>query len=159
MRLKTPRWLLFLEALLFSGALLVLAYKAATRVLPLPVERVEQVRPFKKPDPQAQLLDYYRQYPDRYIRVVDESWVYNPASRTAIHSFTLRNLARVAYAAIEIRFNYESSSGSTAQTRTVKIPGSLAASGTRVVKEVKVKDLPAGIKSVVTTVTKALIAQ
>jgi hypothetical protein len=150
---------LLLETLLLLGALLVLAYKAATRVLPFPIERVEQVRQSKRPDPQTQLLEYYRKYPDRYIRVVDESWLYDLASRIATHSFTLRNLARIAYTAIEIRFDYESSSGSTLETRTVKIQGSLAASGTRVVKGIKVKDVPAGIKSVVTTVTKALIAQ
>jgi len=159
MRLKAPRWLLFLEALMLSGALLALAYKAATRVLPLPVERVEQVRQSKRPDPQAQLMEYYRKYPDRYIRVVDESWVYDRASRTATHYFTLRNLAMIAYTAIEVRFDYESSAGSKLETRTVKIQGSLAASGTRVFKGIKVKDVPAGIKSVVTTVAKAVIVQ
>jgi hypothetical protein len=158
MRLKTPRWLLLLEALLLLGALLALAYKAATRVLPFPVERAEQLRQSKKPDPQAQLLEYYRKYPDRYIRIVDESWMYDPVSRTATHSFTLRNLARIAYTEIEVRFDYESSGGGKPITRTVKIQGSLAASGTKVVKGLKVKDVPPGIKSVLTTVAKAVIA-
>jgi hypothetical protein len=159
MRLKAPRWLLFLEGLLLAGALLVLAYKAMTRVLPLPVEALEQARQSKRPDPQAQLLEYYRKYPDRYIRVVDESWVYDPASRTATHFFTLRNLAMTAYGEIEIRFDYQSASGSTVVTRTFKIQGSLAASGSRVFKNFKVKDVPPGIKSVLTTVTKALMVQ
>ena len=158
MRIKSPRWLLLLEAVLLLGAILVLAYKAATRVLPLPLDKVEQARQYKRPDPQTQLLEYYRQYPDRYIRAVDESWVYNNKTRVAIHSFTLRNLATVAYTGLEVSFSYESAGGKTL-TRTVKIPGFILASASRSLKNIAVKEVPAGIKSVTTIVSKAQIAR
>ena len=146
--------------LLLLGALLVLAYKAATRVLPLPHNEIEQARRAqKRPDPQAQLLEYYRQYPDRYLRVVDESWAYDPISRNAFHSFTLRNIANIAYTSIEVSFSYESAGGKNVLTRTVKIPGSLAAMGSMNIKKIKVAAVPATVKNVVTTVAKAVVVQ
>ena len=33
-----------------------------------------QSRTTRKPDPHAQLLEYYRRYPDRYILVSNQSW-------------------------------------------------------------------------------------
>jgi hypothetical protein len=157
MRLKAPRWLLILEAVLLSAALMFLAYKAATRVLPLPLEAVEQARRINKPDPQAQLLEYYRQYPDRYLRISDEKWAYNPATQTAIHSFTLRNIALAAYAAIEVNLSYESASGKVLLSRTIKIEGPIAASATMEIKNKKVAGVPATAKNVVTTVAKAAV--
>ncbi|MBZ5497363.1 MAG: hypothetical protein LAP85_13250 [Acidobacteriia bacterium] len=159
MRIKAPRWLLILEALLLSGALLVLAYKAATRVLPLPLYGIEQKRGFQKPAARPTILDYYRQYPDRYIRVDNESWQCDKDSRIALHSFTLRNLATVAYKEIEVRFTYESASGKTLLTRDVKIPSMLQAQGTLSLKKIKVTGVPADTKTAVTSVSKAVIVQ
>lgn len=159
MRFMAPRWLLCLEAVLLLGALMVLAYKAVTRVLPLPLDRIEQKRGFQKPAPQPTILDYYRQYPDRYIRVDDESWQYDPGSQTASHSFTLRNLATIPYKEIQVRFTYESSAGKTLLTRDVKVPGVLQAQGTLSIKKIKVTGVPAATKSAVTAVAKAVSVQ
>ena len=159
MRLKAPRWLLVIEAVLFSGALLVLAYKAAMRIPCLPLESVAQTRRMKKPDPQAQLMEYYRQYPDRYLRIANETWVYDPVSRIAFHSFTIHNIATVAYDAIEVKFSYQTSTGKVLLTRTVKIAGPLAASATVDIKRMKVTGVPVTTKSVVTTMAKALVVQ
>jgi len=159
MRLKAPRWLLVLEAILLAGALLVLAYKAAMRIPPLPLESVAQSRQMKKPDPQAQLMEYYRQYPDRYLRIANETWAYDPVSRIAFHSFTIRNIATVAYDAIEVNFSYQASTGKVLLTRTVKIAGPLAAFTTMDIKRMKVTGVPVTTKTVVTTVAKALVVQ
>jgi hypothetical protein len=159
MRLKAPRWLLILEAILFTGALLVLTYKAAMRIPPLPVESVAQTRLPKKPDRQAQLQGYYRQYPDRYLRISNETWTYDPVSRNAFHFFTIRNIATVAYEAIEITFSYQTSTGKVLLTRTVKMAGPLAASATMDIKRMKVTGVPVATKSVVTTVATALVVQ
>jgi len=159
MQLKAPRWLLVLEAVLFSGALLVLAYKAAMWIPPLPVDGVAQTRSMKKPDRQAQLMGYYREYPDRYLRITDETWLYDPVSRTALHSFSIRNIAMAAYTSIEVTFSYQTSTGKVLLIRTVKIPGQLAASATLAVKKLKVTGVPAATKTVVTTVAKALVVQ
>ena len=159
MRVQMPRWLLVVEALLLLGSLLVLAYKAATRVLPLPVKAIEQKRGFQKPPAQPTILDYYRQYPDRYISIDDETWVYDAGTQTASHSFTLRNLAVSAYKEIEIRFTYGSAAGKTLMTRDVKIPGALQGQGTLSIKKLKVAGVPAATRSVVTAVVKALSIQ
>jgi hypothetical protein len=159
MRLQAPRWLLILEAILLSGAVLFLAYKAAMRIQPLPAESIAQTRSMKKPDPQAQLLEYYRQYPDRYLRISNETWAYDRVSRTAFHSFTIRNLAMVAYGAIEVNFSYQSSSGKELLLRTVKIAGPLAASSAMDIKRMKVTGVPVTTQSVVTTVAKASVVR
>jgi hypothetical protein len=159
MRLKPPRWLLILEAILLLGSVTVLAYKAATRVLPLPAVRIEQKRGYQKPAPGPTILDYYRQYPDRYIRVEDESWQFNPDTQVALHSFSLRNLATVAYKEIEIRFTYESPDGKTLLARDMKIPGLLQAQGTMSLKKMKVSGVPAATKSAIVVVAKALMVQ
>jgi hypothetical protein len=159
MRLKAPRWLLILEAVFLAGALLTLAYKAVMWVPPLPTESVAQTRLAKRPDPQAQLLGYYRDYPDRYLRIADETWSYNPVLRTAFHSFTLRNIATVAYGDIEITFSYQASTGKALLTRTVKVKGPLSAFTNLDIKKMKVTGVPDATKSVVTTVTKALVVQ
>ncbi len=159
MRLKSPRWLLILEAVLLLGSLLVLAYKAATRVLPLPLDRIGQKRGYPKPPPRPTILDYYRQYPDRYIRVENESWQIDTGSQVATHSFSLRNLATVAYKEIEVRFTYESPNGKTLLTRDIKIAGQLQAQGTMSVKKIKVTGVPATAKVSVLVVAKASMIQ
>jgi hypothetical protein len=159
MQLKAPRWLLVLEGILFFGGLLVLAYNAAVWIPPLPVESVAQTRSMKKPDRQAQLMGYYREYPDRYLRITDETWLYDPVSRTALHSFSIRNIATAAYGSIEVTFSYQTSTGKVLLTRTVKIAGPVAASATLEIKRLKVTGVPVTTKTVVTTVAKALVVQ
>ena len=116
-----------------------------------------QTRLPRRPDPQTQLLDNYRRYPDRYIRISNETWKYSEGSRSALHSFTVKNSAGVAYSAIEIRLNYLDSNGKALVSRTLKIPGNLAAYEVRKIKEMKVRDVPAGSDQVILTVTKAMI--
>lgn len=159
MRLKSPRWLLILEAVLLLGALLVLAYKAATRILPLPVDRIEQQRGYQRPARGPTILDYYRQYPDRYIRVENESWQFDTGTLTATHSFSLRNLATVAYKEIVVRFTYEAPSGKILLTRDIKIAGQLQSQGTMNLKKIKVTGVPTATKSAVLVVSKALMIQ
>ncbi len=150
---KTPRWLLTLEAALLLCAVMALAYKAAIWIQPL--SGFEQSPHARKIDPQVQILQYYRQYPERYIRIARETWQYDETSRTAIHSFTLRNSATVAYQDIEMRFSYESSAGKVLYTQVVKIPGTLAALGIRKVESIKVTKVPGAAINVVLTVTAA----
>jgi hypothetical protein len=159
MRIKTPRWLLILEAVLFLGSIVILAYKAATRVLPLRVDRFVQKRGIQKPASGPTILDYYRQYPDRYIRVDDETWSYDWKTQVAVHSFALRNLATVAYREIEVRFTYQSASGKTVLTRDAKVPGVVPAQGTLSIKNFKVAGVPLATRGAVATVAKALMVQ
>jgi hypothetical protein len=119
------------------------------------VNSVEQVR--ARPDPQTQLLNNYRQYPDRYIRISDETWRYDDLSHAASHSFTMKNIAGVAYAGIEIRVNYMSASGKTLQSQTLKIPGILPAYGTRKIHDLKAQNVPAKSDQAILAVTKGFI--
>jgi hypothetical protein len=125
----------------------------------LPPDLIEQRRQSQKLSPEAQLLIYYRQYPDRYIRVSKESWQYDQSSRSAFHSFTLKNTAGVAYYAIEVLVSYQRSDGKILYTQAVKIPGTLAPYGTLEVKKITVKHVPAASESVLIGVAKALITQ
>lgn len=159
MMIKTPRWLLLLEAVLLLGALIILAYKAATRVLPLPVENVEQARWQGRPDYQAQLLQYYTQYPDRYLRIANEKWSLDSVSGVAFHSFTIHNIATLAYSAIEVTITYEGSNGKVLLTRTAKIPGVLAPSKILEVKRVKITGVPQTTANAVITIAKAVIVR
>jgi hypothetical protein len=139
------------------GLLLSVILFSYFRIPPLPLDAVEQRRLAQKPSPQAQLLAYYRDYPDRYIRISKESWRYLQGTRTAYHSFTLRNIATVPYNAIEVRLSYQDSDGKTLQTQTVKIPGVLAAGGTMEVKDIAVKRVPAASERVLVGLARALI--
>jgi len=162
MRITTPRWLLVFYIALLSGAVLLLVYKALMRVSPLPLPAVEaaaQARQTKAPDRQTQLLTNYRQYPDRYIRILEENWVYSAKSKSATHMLKLRNLALAAYSEIEISFTYESAAGKELLTRTVKIPESLAAQETKNLKGIKVPGVPEGAKTVVVAIKKATVQQ
>ena len=118
-----------------------------------------QTRTTRKPDPQAQLLEYYRRYPDRYILVSNESWKYDYVVRAAIHSFTLRNTASVGYCDIEVSFNYQAASGKTAQTQVVKVQGILEALQKLDVRRVKVKGAPDASEAVVVSVVRATVCR
>jgi hypothetical protein len=102
-------------------------------------------------------LNYYRQYPDRYIRISDENWKLDDISHNASHSFTLKNTAGVAYSGIELRVNYLSAGGKKLQSQILKIPGILAAYGTRKVRDLKARNVPAESDQALLTVSKALI--
>ncbi len=123
---------------------------------PMPAESASQSR---RVDPQAQLLQYYRQYPDRYIRVSKESWKYEEKSRIALHSFTLRNTATVGYCEIEISFVYQASGGKTLHTEHVKLPDLLGALRTIDVNQLKVQKVPRGAETAIVRVAKALICR
>lgn len=159
MRLKTPRWLLLLEGFLLLGSLTVLAYKAATWVTSFPEVRLEPKRPSPKPFTRPTILDYYRQYPDRYIRVENESWHFNDKTGIAIHDFALRNLATVPYKEIVVRIAYESADGKALLTRDVKIPGVLPSQETMSLKKIQVTRVPAATGTAMVTVAKALMIQ
>jgi hypothetical protein len=157
MRLKGSRLFWILDALLLGGALVFSAYKVATRVQPIGWD--EQAPYRKKIDPQVQILEYYRQYPERYLRISKESWQYLENYHSALHSFTLKNSATVPYTEIEVRFSYETSSGKNLKMEVVKIPGTIAGLGTLDVKGVRVRRVPAASEKVTTSVVKASIAR
>jgi|SRR5688572_27189445 len=156
MFLKAPRPLLIFEAVLLLSAILLVAYKWSARILPLPID---QAKTWKKKSPEAQIQDYYRQYPESYIRISKETWQFDPGTRTAFHSFTLKNTAGVSYSEIEIRFSYIAASGKTIQTQAVKMPGTLPAQGTRDVKRIKVTGVPASSANVLMSVAKASVSK
>jgi hypothetical protein len=154
MHIKMPRWLVILEILLFLGALVVLAYKAAIRVRPMPPIVIESRSAAPRSAPPT-ILDYYRQYPDRYIRVEDETWVLNRGAQSALHSFTLRNLATVAYNGIEIRITYENAAGQVLATRDVPIPEQTPAQGSVRLERINVSGVPPAATTAVVTVARA----
>ncbi len=116
-----------------------------------------QIRARKGPDPQTQLLNNYRNYADRYIRISGESWKYDDVARSASHSFTLKNIAGVAYSDIELRVDYLSPKGNTLKSHSLKIPGILPAYQTKKFKDLKVENAPTESDQAVLTVTKAVI--
>ena len=139
------------------GLLLSVVLYSYYRIQALPLAQVARQREAQRPSPEVQLLTYYRDFPDRYIRVSKESWLYERKSRTAYHFFTLRNIATVAYHAIEIRLSYQASGGKAIRTETIKLAGPLAPGKTLDVRDVAVKNVPAACENVVVTVAKALI--
>ena len=124
----------------------------------VPVGRAQQSRMPRRPDPSVQLLNNYRQYPERYIRILEESWQLNKLTRTASHSFTLKNSAAAVYSDIEIRFTYLNSAGKFLHSRLLKIPGNLAPYEVRRIKGFKIKNVSAASDQVVLAVAKALIS-
>jgi len=154
MRLRAPRWLLFLEGGLLLGALLVLAYKAAMWVRPL--EGLNKTPHARKVDPEKQINQYYRDYPERYIRISGESWRYSDRSRSAFHTFTLKNSATVPYHDIEIKFSYESAGGKVLHTHSAKISGTIAALSSLEVSELKVTGVPESAVKAVASISRAL---
>ena len=154
MRVRAPRWLWFLEGALLLGALVVLGYKAVMWVRPL--EGLNKTPHARKVDPQAQILQYYRDYPESYIRITGESWRYSDRSRLATHMLTLKNTATVPYHDVEILFRYESPGGKILYTQVAKVPGTLAALGSMDVSELKVTGVPAAAVRAVASVARAV---
>ncbi len=155
MSLKFPRWLLIAEAALLVCALLVVGYKAALWVRPL--GRVDQAEFLKKKAPLVQVHEYYRDYPERYIRIGKESWRYLQNSLTAVHAFTLTNTATVAYHEIRVRLTYQSARGEMLRTEVVGVPGTLAAAGTMRVTGIEVRRVPAESDRVVARLEAASV--
>lgn len=133
-------------ALAFSCILLVMSVPA-------------QIRGPRKIDPQAQLMQYYKQYPDRYIRVSKESWKYTSVSRMAVHSFTLNNTATVPYCEVEMKFSYQDDDGKTLATMTQVIPGILQPYRPVELKGIRVKPISAKAANMILSVSKALICR
>ena len=71
------------------ASLLLLVLTISTSV----ISKAAQVRQRRGLDPQTQLLNNYRKYVDRYIRISGETWKYDDSTRSATHSFTLKNIA------------------------------------------------------------------
>ena len=153
MLLKTPRWVLILESLLLLGALTVLVYKAAMWVQPL--GGLDKTPHAQKIDPQTRARNYYHQYPESYIRISKEDWVYTRRSSSASHSLTLKNSAPVGYASIALQFDYESPAGKVLKSQVVEIPGILPPSGSLDLKDIRVADVPFAAERVKTTVLRA----
>jgi hypothetical protein len=118
-----------------------------------------QSRSGKKPDPQAQLLNNYRKYVDRYILISGETWKYSDTAHSAAHSLTLKNIAGVAYADIEVKANYLDANGKSLYTGVLKIPGKLAAYSSKKFTNLTVQKLPGECDQAVLTIAKATIAQ
>jgi hypothetical protein len=154
MRIRAPRWLLILEGVLLLGALAVLSYKAAMWIRPL--EGLNKTPHARKVDPEKQVHQYYREYPDSYVRIAGESWRYSDRSRIATHTLTLKNAATVPYHDIEIKFSYESAGGKVLFTHVAKIPGILAASTSLEVSELRVTGVPEAAVKAVASVVKAV---
>lgn len=138
------------------GLLLSVILFSYYRIPSLPADAVEQRRTAQRLSPQEQILNYYRDYPERYMRVFKETWQYDPRSGRSFHSFSLRNSATVSYHAIEMTLSYQAS-GKTVYIQTVKIPGVIAPGGTMEVKKLEVKRVPAASQNVLITVSKALV--
>jgi len=109
------------------------------------------------PGATGRLIENYRQYPDRYIRILDESWKLDPAGTTATHSFTLKNTAGVAYSDVTLRIAYQNSAGKDLQVQSLKIPGILKAYEIKKIKDFKVKNVPEKSDQAVISIAKALI--
>jgi hypothetical protein len=116
-----------------------------------------QVRPRKALDPQTQLLNNYRKYVDRYIRISGETWKYDDATHSAKHSFTLKNTAGVAYSDIELSIDYLNANGKSLQTSVLKIPGTLAAYTSKLFADRKVQKVPGDCDQAVLRISKATI--
>ena len=108
-------------------------------------------------DVQAQLLNYYRQYPDRYLRVEKHTWILDPKSHISYHTLTLRNNAGVAYGDIEICFSFQTEDGKTRGTQTVKISGRVAPYQTFSVSRLPVKNTRSDCDTVTGRVAAAVV--
>ncbi len=118
-----------------------------------------QIRGPRKIDPQAQLIRYYHEFPDRYIRVSKESWQYSQPTKTAVHAFTLNNTATVPYCEIEVRFTYQDDKGATVATVKQSIPGILQPYRPAGQKDLRVKPVPDKAVNAVVSVSKALVCR
>ena len=138
-----------------SGVILPIALVACICIFRSHAEG--QNRTARGPDPQTLILNNYRKYPDRYIRISGETWKYDEVSRTAFHSFTLKNIAGVAYSDIELRVNYLDKKGKDLQSQVLKIPGILEASGNKKFTNLKVLKVSGECDQAVLVVSKASI--
>ncbi len=159
--LKVARWLLIVLPVLLSGSILilVLVFRERIAVRSIPQAAIKQAPYFQKRDPKDLILRNFLKYPDRYVLITEESWRLDPATHIATHSVTLKNNATVAYTGIELSFRYESAGGAVLHTQTVPINDPIPASSTRVLKDIRVREVPAATKSVTTTVAKAVVVQ
>ncbi len=111
----------------------------------------------RRPTAEEVLQDYYRQYPDRYIRVSKESWHYDEKSHAATHSFILTNTANATYSDMQVRFTYQTGKGKTLYTQTLSVQGTLSPYKTLAVKGMKVKDVPVSAEIVLVVIAKASV--
>jgi len=86
--------------------------------------------------------EYQREYPERYIRISDESWRYDSASGRAFHSFKLRSMTTVVYDKIRVRLVYRAPDGKVRATREAGVPGVLKPGATREVSDLEVRGVP-----------------
>jgi hypothetical protein len=118
-----------------------------------------QNRPAPSIDPQLRLLQSYRRYPERYLRISRESWKYEKKSQTAFHSFTLINTAAARYRDIQVRISYQTSAGKVVNEQTIKIPGVIGPSTTLQVDQLRVKGVPAAAETAALSVVSAVPQQ
>jgi hypothetical protein len=139
------------------NACLVLAVALGAGIHAYAAAVAEQARKAPKTDQQTQLLNNYRKYPDRYIRISDESWKYDETTQTALHSFTLKNNAGAAYSSIELRASYLDQDGKTLLNQVLPIPGALSPYQVKKFKDLKVKKVPRAATQVLLMVTKGIL--
>ncbi len=127
-------------------------------LLPCSLAQTTPPRRGKSPEEvQNQLLSYYRQYPERYLRVEKHTWFLDANSKVSYHTFTLRSNAGVAYGDIEVTFDFQTGDGKSRGIRTVKVPGRIAPYQTLAVRRFAVKDSRQDCESVTATVARAAI--
>lgn len=131
---------------------------AMATVLGLAPTSAAQTRTVRKVDPQAQLLNNYRKFPNRYIRISDETWKYDDTQQTAFHSFTLKNNAGVAYSGIQIQANYLNDDGKTLLSQVLNVPGTLAPYQTKRIKDIRTRKVPPQCTQAVISVKTASIS-
>ena len=141
----------------FRISAMVPLFTLGAMILTYAINSAEQARTPRGPDPQTQLLNNYRKYVERYIHISGESWKYDDISHSASHSFTLKNIAGVAYSDIELRVDYLNSKGKSLQIQVLKIPGILAAYGSKKLANLKASNVPSECDQAVLRVSKALI--
>jgi hypothetical protein len=130
---------------------------AGVTIIGLALTAAAQTRTARKVDPQAQLLNNYRKYPDRYIRISNETWRYDDTNQTAFHSFTLKNNAGVAYSGIQVRVNYLNDDGKTLQSQVLNVPGTLAAYEIKKIKDIRNRKVPPQCTQAVISISTAVI--
>jgi len=136
----------------FPEALLLAVMTAAAASHPA----MDQRRPLPGPSPSAQLFGYYRKYPDRYLRISEQSWKYDSRRGVATHSFTLRNVATVPYYYIQVRFTYQTPKGKTVHTQVVQVLEGIATLGRKQIRTA-VKGVPLEATQALVTIEHARI--